>query len=197
MILVWTLSSTSLQCHTAKVHVMGLGEQRARKEGKSAKPLWGADHDTKKTLQVGCCKDTPLSIVLLKTTAKKLCHCVIPASKNQVQTKVFNTTNTVHLQDVEYQLEDIRGFVTYKYNTKQWLTCVLQVNDSEIQPIFLHPSGPNKSFTYPSTLDILCIPASKVLTKVDTETVMGHTYVISEKESCCHTEKLETRLCRL
>jgi hypothetical protein len=27
IILLWTPSSTSLQCHMAKVHVMGLGEQ--------------------------------------------------------------------------------------------------------------------------------------------------------------------------
>jgi hypothetical protein len=45
-------------------------------------------------------------------------HCVIPASKNQVQTKVFseanvfNTTQTVHLQHEKHQAEDRRWFVT-------------------------------------------------------------------------------------
>jgi hypothetical protein len=45
-------------------------------------------------------------------------HCVITASINQVQTKVFsevnvfNNTHIAHMQDEEYQVEDIRGFVT-------------------------------------------------------------------------------------
>jgi hypothetical protein len=64
------------------------------------------------------------------------------------------------------------------------------VNDSDIKLIFLFPSGPSKSFLYPSLPDILRVPASKVLIKADPETAMGHTYVISEKESCCTTEKL-------
>jgi hypothetical protein len=55
---------------------------------------------------------------------------------------------------------------------------------------------PSKSFMYPSLPDILWVPASKVLTKVDPETATSHTYVISEKETCCTTEKLEARLCR-
>jgi hypothetical protein len=34
---------------------------------------------------------------------------------------------------------------------------------------------------YPSPLDNLWVPASKGLKKPDSETAMGHTYVISEK----------------
>jgi hypothetical protein len=43
-------------------------------------------------------------------------HCVILASKNQVQTivfseeNVFNTTQIIHVQDEEYQAEDIGGY---------------------------------------------------------------------------------------
>jgi hypothetical protein len=44
---------------------------------------------------------------------------------------------------------------------------------------------------------ILWVPASKGLTKVDPETATGYTHVVSEKESCCTTEKLETGLYRL
>jgi hypothetical protein len=73
---------------------------------------------------------------------------------------------------------------------------VLQVNESETQVTFLHPSGPTKSFMYPLP-DSFWVPASKVLTKVDPQTAAGCTYVISEKEICCTAEKLETRLCRL
>jgi hypothetical protein len=66
---------------------------------------------------------------------------------------------------------------------------LLQVNDSEIQPTFLDPSSPS----------IMCpsLPASKVLAKVDPETVIDCTYVTTEKESCYSTEKLETKLHRL
>jgi hypothetical protein len=41
-------------------------------------------------------------------------HCVTPASKNKVMTKVFSEVNvfnrasTVRLQDEEYQVEDIK-----------------------------------------------------------------------------------------
>jgi hypothetical protein len=41
------------------------------------------------------------------------------------------------------------------------------MNDSEIQQTFLQPSGPSKSFMYPSPADILWVQASKVLTKMD------------------------------
>jgi hypothetical protein len=71
------------------------------------------------------------------------------------------------------------------------------VNGSEIQQTCFHPSGPSKSFKYPSPPDILWVPASKGFTKVNPENATDYTYVISENESCCTTEKLETRLHRL
>jgi hypothetical protein len=71
------------------------------------------------------------------------------------------------------------------------------MNDSEIQQTFLHPSDPDKSFMYPSLPGILWVPASKMLPKAVPETVMHHTYDISEKEFCCTTEKLKTRLHRV
>jgi hypothetical protein len=46
------------------------------------------------------------------------------------EANVFNTTQIVHLLDEEYQV-----------NMTKWLVvCVLQLNDSEIQPSLLHPS---------------------------------------------------------
>jgi hypothetical protein len=60
--------------------------------------------------------------------------------------------------------------------------CVLQVNGSEMQLTFLHPSGPSKLFMC-SLLDILWVPASKM----DSETEI---YAMSEKEPCCTNEKL-------
>jgi hypothetical protein len=50
---------------------------------------------------------------------------------------MFNTASTVHLQDKEYQVEDIKGFGTFEYDRKWWLMFVLQVTDSEIQLTFL------------------------------------------------------------
>jgi hypothetical protein len=61
---------------------------------------------------------------------KQKIHCIIPASESQVQTKVFSEANvfrnihTVLLQDEECQVEDIRGFVSCKYDRKWWLVCV-------------------------------------------------------------------------
>jgi hypothetical protein len=40
---------------------------------------------------------------------------------------------------------------------------------------------------YPSLSDILWVPASKLLAKVDPEIAMGHTYNVNDKESCCTT----------
>jgi hypothetical protein len=45
---------------------------------------------------------------------------------------VFSNACILNLQDEDYQVEDIRGFLTCEYDRKWWLACVLQVNDSEI-----------------------------------------------------------------
>jgi hypothetical protein len=50
---------------------------------------------------------------------------------------------------------------------------------------------------YPLLSDILWDPAAKVLTKVVPEIAMVCAYIISEKQSCCTIQKLETGLCRL
>lgn len=72
-----------------------------------------------------------------------------------------NTKHVVHIKNKEYEMED-RGFVTYKYDRAWWVARVLQVNDSEIHLMFLHPFDPSKSFIWASP-DILSVPASKVL----------------------------------
>jgi hypothetical protein len=72
---------------------------------------------------------------------------------------------------------------------------MLQVKDSEFQLIFLHHLAP---------LNLSCILHRQIFVgssfkrayKMDLETAVGHTCV-SEKESCCTTEKLESGLCRL
>jgi hypothetical protein len=62
----------------------------------------------------------------------------------------------------------------------------LHANESEDYVKFFNHSGTSKSFlTYLSPPDILWIPASKVLTKVDPRTAKSCTYVISENKSYC------------
>lgn len=112
--------------------------------------------------------------------------CVIKPSSDR---RVFSTTLIVHLRNEAHQVEDSRGFVTCKYDRKWCLTCVLQVNDSEIQVTSLHPCGLSKSVMYPSLSNILWVPASKA----DPETGT----IISEMKFCCTNEKLEIKLHRL
>jgi len=45
--------------------------------------------------------------------------------------------------------------------------------------------------------NILWVPTSKVLYKMNPKTATGCVYAISEKEPHCTVEKLEVRLCRL
>jgi hypothetical protein len=71
--------------------------------------------------------------------------------------------------------------------------CMLQVTGSEIQPTFLHPSGPNKSFMYSSPPNFCGFQFQKCLQKwIQKLQLVAH--VISEMESSCPTEKLQTRL---
>jgi hypothetical protein len=62
---------------------------------------------------------------------------------------------------------------------------VLQVNNSEIQLTCLHHSGLSKSLMHRLPPNILWDQTSKVLTKVDPESAMGHTRY-NEKESLEH-----------
>ena len=88
-------------------------------------------------------------------------------------------------------LVDITQCATYSMNFisrthhQWWVACVLQteVND-EVKVSFLHPNGPSRSFRYPHRPDILNIPLSDILTKVDPRTVTGRVYyTLTPKES--------------
>lgn len=83
------------------------------------------------------------------------------------------------------------GFLTCKYD-KWWLACVLHMNESKVQLTFFYPSGYSNLSNYPSLSNILCVPPSNWIQKLQ-----GITRVISKKESCCITKKLETTFCRL
>jgi hypothetical protein len=96
------------------------------------------------------------------------------------QKQLFSTLHTYYICKVK---SIIGGLVICEYDTKGWLACVLQVNDSEIYIILCIPLPP----VSPSSPDSVCIPVSEVLTSVDSKTATCHTYVISENESYCTT----------
>lgn len=74
------------------------------------------------------------------------------------------------------------GFVTVVYDNAWWLACILERNENEYKISFLHPKGPANSFFYPEPNDILNIPGSTVLQKVDPTTATGRVYALSKQE---------------
>ena len=55
------------------------------------------------------------------------------------------------------------------------------VDTETVHTSLLHPCGPSKSFKYPSKEDILDIPITSVLTKVNPRTVTGRTYTLTKQ----------------
>ena len=98
----------------------------------------------------------------------------------------------VTVTEDELTSEEITGFITCVYDKQWWVACVLQmdVDCEEVTVSFLHPHGPSRTFKYPKQPDILDIPFSDVLTKVDPRTSSGRLYTVTQKESRAATEKL-------
>ena len=72
------------------------------------------------------------------------------------------------------------------------MACVLQTEANDaVKVSFLHPNGPSRSFRYPHRPDILNIPLSDILTKVDPRTVTGRVYTLTPKGSQDALEKLK------
>ena len=124
-------------------------------------------------------------------------HSFVPLSKSMVDTKMFSSSSNSKRQRVtvsedELTPEEITGFITCVYDKQWWVACVLQmdVDCEEVTVSFLHPHGPSTTFKYPKQPDILDIPFSDVLTKVDPRTSSGRLYTITQKESRAATEKL-------
>jgi hypothetical protein len=66
-------------------------------------------------------------------------------------------------------------------------------NSLEVTISFLHPHGPPPSCVYPQQPDILSIPLSEVLMKVDQRKATGQTHTLTYTETQLMTEKLSTR----
>ena len=69
----------------------------------------------------------------------------------------------------------------------------VDTENAEVKLTFLHPHGPSRSFKYPSSFDILTVPLTDTLTKVNPKTPTGRTYTLGRKESKAATEKLGSK----
>ena len=124
-------------------------------------------------------------------------HSFIPVSQESIQVRSFSRATTIKTEKVtkqesELAIDDISGFVTCVYDAHWWLALVLETDkeNAELKVTFLHPQGPSHSFKYPTQPDILVVPSSDILTKVNAKTATSHTYTLSRKESKLATEKL-------
>jgi hypothetical protein len=61
----------------------------------------------------------------------------------------------------------------------------------EVTISFLHPHGSSPSYVYPQQPDVLNIPLSEILMKVDPRTATRRTYTLTSAETKLTTEKLK------
>ena len=73
--------------------------------------------------------------------------------------------------------------------------CVLEVDakNGEVKVAFLHPHGPCRSFKYPSVPNILVIPTTDLLTKVNPWTTTGRAYTLTQRENKAAMAKLTAK----
>ena len=71
----------------------------------------------------------------------------------------------------------------------------VDTENAEVKLTYLYPNGPSRSFKYPSVPDILTVPLTDILTKVNPKTMTGRdrTYTLGRKESKPATEKLGSK----
>ena len=124
-------------------------------------------------------------------------HSFVPISKDRVRTRVFSSSiiskeERVTLWESELPVKQITGFLTCCYDGQWWVACVLQLDadNNDVRVTLLHPHGPSPSFKYPCTQDIVSVPISQILIKVDPRTTTGRVYTLTQKESRAATEKL-------
>ena len=73
----------------------------------------------------------------------------------------------------------------------------LGADNNEVRVTFLHPHGPSRSFKYPHIQNILNIPISDILTRVDPRTTTGRVYTITQKDSRAASEKLRNIMAKM
>ena len=109
----------------------------------------------------------------------------IPNSRTLLTARHYSLCESHTIVKVSYEEEgdilawhNINGFVTCVYDNKWWLALILQADkdDGEVKVKFLQSSGPSPSICYPTKEDILLIPKSSILTKVEPRIHTGRTY---------------------
>ena len=78
-------------------------------------------------------------------------------------------------------------YVTCVYGNYWWLALVSEINNTERDILckFMHPHGYTKQFYWPIRDDVVYVPFSKVLLKVNTPNLVSHSgrqYAISKNE---------------
>ena len=88
------------------------------------------------------------------------------------------------------------GFVTFTYEMKWWLGCVLQVHQDvrKVSINTLIPNGPSPSYKYPSREKVILVSINNILTKTDPRTSYGQIYTISKDETKAATEQFKYML---
>jgi hypothetical protein len=95
------------------------------------------------------------------------------------------------------ELKDITGFVRCMYGDFWWLGYVLSISEetNHMKVSFLHPHGPSASYIYPTTPDILWLPQSAILAKVNPSTATGCAYTLTSEETEKAAERIKTHIC--
>ena len=127
-------------------------------------------------------------------------HSFIPVSRDIVKVRsysfsVISREERVTKQEQDLEIEAVSGYVTCGYNSQWWLAFVLEVDteDAEVKLSLLHPHGPSRTFKYPPVPDIMTVPLTDVLTKVNPKTPTSRSYTLGRKESKAVTEKLKSK----
>ena len=117
-------------------------------------------------------------------------HSFIPISPTELMVKTYSRSGKtkevkVSTASPSLRFEEIKGFVTVKYDDQWYLACVLRVfpDTSEVMIKSLEYGGPRPSYKYPVHDDILTLPSCAVLTTVDPSTDRsGRVYYLTDKE---------------
>lgn len=117
-------------------------------------------------------------------------HAFVPTKcRTKVTVKSFSSAPTSTIFPVatyakRLGFSDISGYVVAVYGGKWYLSYVLAKNEdvNKIKVTFLYPQGPSPSFSYPTRSDILWIPSSNVVCKVNPITPTGRTYSLQGNE---------------
>ena len=87
---------------------------------------------------------------------------------------IFINNNGIITWDEDFRTQDV--------TSKPCLSDNRHIN-SEVKVTFLHPQGPACSYKYSTIPDVLTVPSSHILIKVDPRTATGRTYTLTKKET--------------